>query len=242
MYSCSGDRIDSPQPIGNPELGDEFEKEMELELESRAKAAENQSGIAVINSEKSQSQGGEKRTIDDDECDSDEDYLDDWDPLKRAAKKQQTNRGTEIQDGDPFYDPNADDEDQEWVNGLRSQYSSSKSQRPSNNPKPLPNSDAVLNCPACFAVLTLDCQRHETYQHQYRAMFVFNCTVDHSSNMHYPEPKKKGKKKRKQESQTSSENSTDLYNPVKCNHCSTQVAVFDEDEVYHFFNIVASYT
>ena len=29
-------------------------------------------------------------------------------------------------------------------------------------------SDAVLNCPACFTVVCLDCQRHELYKTQYR--------------------------------------------------------------------------
>ena len=34
----------------------------------------------------------------------------------------------------------------------------------------------------------------------------------------------------------------ELYNPVKCVKCTTQVAVFDKDEVYHFFNVVASHS
>ena len=73
-----------------------------------------------------------------------------------------------------------DDEDQKWVEDIRKGYSKG---RFNQKEKPLPNSDAVLNCPACFIVLCLDCQRHETYDTQYRAMFVTNCTVDHSKQL-----------------------------------------------------------
>lgn len=38
-------------------------------------------------------------------------------------------------------------------------------------------SDAVLSCPCCFITVCLDCQQHEVYQNQYRAMFVANCRV-----------------------------------------------------------------
>lgn len=33
----------------------------------------------------------------------------------------------------------------------------------------------------------------------------------------------------------------DLYHPVMCKICNTKVAVYDSDEVYHFFNVVTSY-
>eukprot|EP01111_Echinosteliopsis_oligospora_P014105 TRINITY_DN5236_c0_g1_i3.p1 TRINITY_DN5236_c0_g1~~TRINITY_DN5236_c0_g1_i3.p1 ORF type:complete len:207 (-),score=74.35 TRINITY_DN5236_c0_g1_i3:104-724(-) len=32
----------------------------------------------------------------------------------------------------------------------------------------------------------------------------------------------------------------EIYNPVKCTGCGTEVAVYDKDEVYHFFNVFAS--
>jgi hypothetical protein len=32
----------------------------------------------------------------------------------------------------------------------------------------------------------------------------------------------------------------ELFYPVHCETCSTQVGVFDEEEVYHFFNVVAT--
>ena len=39
------------------------------------------------------------------------------------------------------------------------------------------DSDAVLSCPACFTILCYDCQQHENYSNQFRAMFVLQCTV-----------------------------------------------------------------
>jgi hypothetical protein len=42
-------------------------------------------------------------------------------------------------------------------------------------------SDAVLNCPACFSVLCIDCQRHETYKHQVKKL--------HVENVNYPSQK-----------------------------------------------------
>ncbi|XP_018016245.1 uncharacterized protein LOC108672990 [Hyalella azteca] len=33
----------------------------------------------------------------------------------------------------------------------------------------------------------------------------------------------------------------ELFHPVMCRHCNTKVAVFDKDEIYHFFNVITSY-
>lgn len=33
----------------------------------------------------------------------------------------------------------------------------------------------------------------------------------------------------------------ELYHSVSCKICNTKVAVYDKDEVYHFFNVVTSY-
>ena len=64
-----------------------------------------------------------------------------------------------------FYDSDDDDKNQAWMDQLRSKYLK-KSQKvkpgaPSGgqSSKPLPSSDAVLNCPGCMITLCLDCQR-----------------------------------------------------------------------------------
>jgi len=71
-------------------------------------------------------------------------------------------------------------------------------------------------------------------------MFVLNCTVNVEEQLRYPCGKKKGRWKKDKEA---TENSSDeLFNAVNCDKCTTQVGVIDTDEVYHFFNVVASHT
>jgi len=110
---------------------------------------------------------------------------------------------------DPLYDPLMDDKDEEWVN--------KKYRNPSGR-----ESDAVLTCPACFATLCYDCQRHSRYKGQYRAMFVQNCKV-----LNYEVRPLIG--------------DTDpemRYYPVHCEDCNTQIACIDSEEVYHFFHVL----
>mmetsp|Transcript_3899 Transcript_3899/g.5845 ORF Transcript_3899/g.5845 Transcript_3899/m.5845 type:complete len:145 (-) Transcript_3899:275-709(-) len=37
--------------------------------------------------------------------------------------------------------------------------------------------DALLSCSCCFSLLCVDCQAHQTYPNQFRAMFVLNKAV-----------------------------------------------------------------
>ena len=95
-------------------------------------------------------------------------------------------------------------------------------------------------------------------------MFVVNCAVDQSQKLKFPlskrQKKKKGRGKGKKSSSSGGgeeagtsdnaenqdggvgggEEDQEDYNPVKCEECSTEIAVFDKDEVYHFFNVMAS--
>ena len=72
-------------------------------------------------------------------------------------------------------------------------------------------------------------------------MFVMNCEVDKSELLKYPKHNPKSKKKQKKKMKEAETLADDKYHPVKCTECNTVVAVFDEDEVYHFFNVLASY-
>jgi len=81
-------------------------------------------------------------------------------------------------------------------------------------------SDAALNCPCCFTLLCLDCQRHSKFRNQYRAVFVLNCVVASNEIL------------RDKDGET--------FKSVKCNTCNTEVAVQSTDEVYHFFNVFPS--
>lgn len=83
-------------------------------------------------------------------------------------------------------------------------------------------------------------------------MFVMNCNVDTSEVLKQPAVKNKNnKKQKKKKSQQSSESGTsdsqtvnddsESVHPVKCTECNTVVAVYDKDEIFHFFNVLASH-
>lgn len=158
-------------------------------------------------------------------------------PSEASTSQTQAEKQKAIND-DLLYDPDMDDDDERWVNAKRRSYMFPSEKKEDNvKLKPLPNSDAVLNCPACLSLLCLDCQRHDIYKNQYRAMFVSNCKVVSDEVLKYPH-KKKRSKKHLEEAVVSRE---DAYNPVRCSICNTEVAVYDKDELYHFFNVLASY-
>lgn len=151
--------------------------------------------------------------------------------------------------------------------GPRGQGTGTFNQRPLNEWSKLKKreSDATLNCPCCLTLLCMDCQRHALYKTQYRAMFVINCRIDYKKKLLHRDkeqkrqPFKRSKKQKKNSEdnklgegmstceQTEAENSTqsfaesDLYHPVHCSSCNTQVALYDINEVYHFFSVLASH-
>ncbi|KAI8927658.1 E2F-associated phosphoprotein [Entophlyctis helioformis] len=107
-----------------------------------------------------------------------------------------------------------------------------------------PQSDAVLSCPMCFTPICYDCQRHETYKTQFRAMFVSNVSVSYGEVLRYgatPTPKK-GSQKQKQAQGgdvPTGYRPQDVYHPVRCQTCDCEVGVIDHEEIYHFFNVIA---
>lgn len=234
---------------------DEFEKEMEAELSSTIRTMEGTWGPAA-----EPTGGGSTRAP----CISnpqmyDQIYFDsdseDEDTPSSSTDRRRKQRIIPTND-ELLYDPDEDDRDQAWVDARR--YNSRKRQSTASKSQPrqnqrLPSSDAVLNCPACMTTLCLDCQRHEKYRTQYRAMFVMNCTVKTDEVLRYKtqQEKKPRKRRRGQKPEAPPKGTTspkpegmdcdEIYHPVKCSECSTEVAVFDKDEVYHFFNILASH-
>ena len=196
---------------------------------------------------------------------------------------------------DELYDENADDEDAAFVERNFRQHRSSVStqkrqQDPSslrkqgqqimntekqekNNKSPISpkgcNSDAILSCPCCFLTVCMDCQQHERYPNQYRAMFVMNIIVrwdliltydrkqkrliprQYNSSLHdkgdksndnnsaLVVPLQEETKKSRSTKQLSS--NEEIYYTVCCANCNTQVASLDmTDEVYHFYGCLAS--
>ncbi|GAV72273.1 Eapp_C domain-containing protein [Cephalotus follicularis] len=122
-----------------------------------------------------------------------------------------------------FYDPDLDAKDESWVNEKRKGRTS----------------DAVLSCPACFTTLCLECQRHETYVTQYRAVFVVNCKTESNQVRQSILRPKRGRRGR-ESNETAAPVGGETFKPVCCSVCSTEVGVIDEDEVYHFYNVLPS--
>ena len=185
----------------------------------------------------------------------------DWffrDSLEEEEAKKSEGKSSSVKESheqDLLYDPEADDRDEKWIENKRNQYLCASSHDITSSGHRTDSSDAVLNCPACMSLLCLDCQRHETFKSQYRAMFVQNCSIDFSQELH-EQPvnqskrsssrrnrSQKGRSEQSEESdETSAESSSNTkYFGVKCDACGTQVAVYDQEEVYHFFNVLASH-
>ena len=130
-----------------------------------------------------------------------------------AGKSKKSARAKDKEDEDMFYEEGLDDKDQAFVDKLRGGR----------------QSDAVLSCPACFETVTLDCQRHYKWEDQYRAMFVRNVRVDTKSHLKPQDtPLQPG------------EEDDGPYNEAFCAQCGELVGVRDREEVYHFFNTLAS--
>ncbi|XP_020726149.2 E2F-associated phosphoprotein [Odocoileus virginianus] len=226
---------------------DEFEKEMEAELNSTIKTMEDKlssletgsSGDGIVGT-------APTKYYDNIYFDSDSE---DEDKAAQVTKKKKKKQHRIPTNDELLYDPEKDNRDQAWVDAQRRGYHGFGMQRPRQQQRPVPNSDAVLNCPACMTTLCLDCQRHESYKTQYRAMFVMNCSVNKEEILRYKPPenrkKRRGHKKMRFNQEGAAEEAEtdveEIYHPVMCTECSTEVAVYDKDEVFHFFNVLASH-
>ncbi|XP_067856836.1 E2F-associated phosphoprotein [Heptranchias perlo] len=233
---------------------DEFEKEMAAELDSTMKVIEGSWASAAEGASSGVGTHGsravpEPQYYDEVYFDSDseaEDEQEEFDSKKKRKKRQKVLTNDEL-----LYDPDQDDRDQAWVDMQRRGYRGLNNRSNQSETAPVPASDAVLNCPACMTTLCLDCQRHDLYKEQYRAMFVMNCIINRGEVLKYKEPtnrKRRNKYKRVKGATgsigTGSQQDGDkeeMYHPVRCAECSVEVAVFDKDEVYHFFNVLASH-
>jgi hypothetical protein len=158
---------------------------------------------------------------------------------------------------DELFDDQADDEDEAYVyKNLRSgteetvQVVNGDTTRNLRVLKPR-NSDAVLSCPCCFNIVCMDCQRHERFANQFRAMFVMGISVDWNEKLRYDDARG-GLVIAQDDTETSHRvpleaedhaklEENEVYYNVRCANCQTQVAALDmKDEVYHFFGCLES--
>lgn len=229
---------------------DEFQKEMEAELNTTVRNIEGKWKSPEMGTSSSTGEAGSATTskyYDDIYFDSDSED-EDKTVMQDVQKKRKHQQRRILTNDELLYDPEEDSRDQEWVDSQRRRYRNQRRvlQPQQTKPSSVPNSDAVLNCPACMTTLCLDCQRHESYKTQYRAMFVMNCFVNKEEILKYRKKVKKRNKKRKHSEETtpaqSNQEEEEVYHPVLCTECSTEVAVMDKDEVFHFFNVLASHS
>ncbi|KAJ3185022.1 hypothetical protein HDU87_002588 [Geranomyces variabilis] len=153
--------------------------------------------------------------------------------VKKAKQKRKV-----VADEDLFYDPTADSDDEKWLKKRIAEKLATKGLPPQAHASP------TLACPMCLTPLCHDCQQHDRYEGQFRAMFFENCVVDAAEVQHYP---KAGKTNRKPLEGASSAtqggmdvDADDAFWPVRCEICATQVGVMDSEEVVHFFHVIAS--
>ncbi|CEI85975.1 hypothetical protein RMCBS344292_00424 [Rhizopus microsporus] len=157
----------------------------------------------------------EQEFYDDIYFDTDQEDEDESMGLGLPNQKKKESKSKKILSNDELlYDPELDDKDEEWVNEqiVADSMDSMKGQG---------KTDAILTCPMCFITLCYSCQRHEKYADQYRAMFVHNCHVIKDERF---------KPKDAMEDE--------YYHKVVCDQCGVHVAMMDQDEVYHFFNVI----
>ncbi|KAF9361897.1 hypothetical protein BGX26_010300 [Mortierella sp. AD094] len=180
---------------------------------------------------------------------------------KKPSKKSK--KHPTISDADLLYDPDQDDRDQEWL-----MKKIAANRPPGCKPEDI-WTDAILSCPMCLTQLCFDCQQHEFYPHQFRAMFVENCRVLDNEILRFPKEAAKKPNRNNNNNNNSGKNiktaspssvtsattaeSSDFaqgfkpsidddddmgYHPVACEICNTKVALMDQDEVFHFFNVI----
>ena len=143
---------------GQRRMLDEFEAEMKYSLEQRAANHQVQEGFQVP---VHLTDNIVKTKPRDEYFDTDsEEEIEEMDPIAKAQA-----------DLDAFYDPAMDSKDEAWVEKQRKKYQ--PTQKKSSKPKPLPNSDAVLSCPACFTTLCHDCQRYIYYFYSFQNHFSY---------------------------------------------------------------------
>lgn len=193
---------------------------------------------------------------------SDEDIISLSDNPQSHSHKIQHDDPDTANSGDELYDENLDAEDEAYVfNNLRggqveTDWAAQRDDGKIDKTVPVKprNSDAVLSCPCCFNIVCMDCQRHERYRNQYRAMFVMSVEVDWQHQLKYDD-KLQGLVRYNPNTQQSlpngspgsqvvapDHNSDDpIYYAVSCASCHTMVAALDMvDEVYHFYDCLAS--
>jgi hypothetical protein len=149
----------------------DFESEMDSELdkiiERETKAYSNYFGKKTVDFSKPTQSFESKKQVEEDEEDTDSEA--ELETGVRSTKKRAHFTNDEL-----FYDPDMDQEDENWLNQQRATCHRLKTQRKPDSKaststneetrSDIPNysdarTDAILNCPCCMTLLCHDCQR-----------------------------------------------------------------------------------
>jgi len=84
--------------------------------------------------------------------------------------------------------------------------------------------------------------RHEKYLTQYRAVFVANCKIGNDKVLKQNTSRSRKRNRGSERFDRNDTNSTngETFKQVCCSVCSTEVGVMDQDEIYHFYNVLPS--
>eukprot|EP00762_Andalucia_godoyi_P008121 ANDGO_02173.mRNA.1 hypothetical protein len=142
-----------------------------------------------------------------------------------------------------FLDDDADDKNEEYMRRQRQKYRGFDMEENDRMQRGVEDrsfkSDAILCCPACFATVCIDCQRHEFQKHRYRAMFVQNCTV--RSDLFISTVEFDGEEDDADaDADGAAGQMKGQLHPVECSECGTTIGVYDHHQVYHFIDVLPS--
>ena len=128
-------------------------------------------------------------------------------------------------DKERFASSSSDDDDDERANTAEKEkelfYDSNLDDKDEKFIRKRNNTDAILSCPACFSTVCTQCQQHLTFDLQYRAIESFGTKISTSEVLKDKRSSFTGRK-------------------VVCEACEETVAIIDEENVYHFFNVIPS--
>ncbi|KAI9291462.1 hypothetical protein K502DRAFT_326269 [Neoconidiobolus thromboides FSU 785] len=135
---------------------------------------------------------------------------------------------------DELYDSELDEEDSKFM-----------TQKFKDN-----QSDATLLCPLCLIPICYSCQRHVKYKGQYRAMVVENVELNLGLKLIYSSEEKSNNNFRELQNFNIEQinnvsdpaellETNNTFFPVHCKNCSAKVGVYDSQEMFHFFDVVA---
>ncbi|CAH8498452.1 unnamed protein product [Heterobilharzia americana] len=134
-------------------------------------------------------------------------------------------------DKDPLCDYDEDEANSKWV----------QENLPGGHCK---KSDAILNCPGCISVLSLNCYRHPNFKTRYYTEYPINCFADETQVI--SRTMSKPHRKSKSNAETDSEsNRTTLkeYHPVTCKVCGNSVGFKEiKTNMVYLDNVLASHS